>query len=92
MFGKLKEKIKNASTKTKVLAGTVSIMSVPSLAFADGVSPSGGLNEMTTAISGMFGQMQSTGVKIVCGAIGLGVTFITAKWVWGKAKQWVART
>lgn len=52
---------------------------------------SAGLSQITDGILGMFKDVQAEGVKVVLGAIALGVVFLGGKWLWGKAKQWVSK-
>lgn len=49
------------------------------------------LSTITTAMTGVFGSVKTAGLTIVTGAIGLGVIFIGAKWLWGKTRQWLAK-
>ena len=54
-----------------------------------GGTGTGGIEEITGAFDGIFDTAQSAGVKIVLGAIAVGVIFVVGKWLWGKAKQWL---
>lgn len=47
------------------------------------------LEQITTPMTGLFDTAQSAGITIVVAAIGIGVIFIVAKWLWGKTKQWL---
>lgn len=44
-------------------------------------------NSMTSGLSGM----QTAGIAVVLAAIGVGVLFLGAKFLWGKVKQWLAK-
>lgn len=48
-----------------------------------------GLDEIVAPMTGLFSTAQTTGITIVVAAIGIGVIFIVAKWLWGKTKQWL---
>lgn len=48
-----------------------------------------GLEQITTPMVGLFDTAQTTGITIVVAAIGIGVIFIVAKWLWGKTKTWL---
>lgn len=49
------------------------------------------LSTIVTAMSGIFDTVKTSGITIVTSAIGLGVIFIGAKWLWGKTRQWLAK-
>lgn len=51
----------------------------------------GDLSTIVTAMTGVFDSVKSAGITIVTTAIGLGVIFIGAKWLWGKTRQWLAK-
>ncbi len=48
-----------------------------------------GLEAIQAPMEGLFSTAQTAGVAIVVAAIGIGVIFIVAKWLWGKTKQWL---
>jgi hypothetical protein len=48
-----------------------------------------GLSQITAPMLGLFDTAQSTGITIVVAAIGIGVIFVVAKWLWGKTKTWL---
>jgi len=49
------------------------------------------LSTITSSMTGVFDAVKTSGITIVTGAIGLGVIFIGAKWLWGKTRQWLAK-
>lgn len=49
------------------------------------------LDTILASMTGIFGTVSTAGVTIVTAAIGLGVTFLGAKWLWGKVRQWLAK-
>ena len=50
------------------------------------------LTQVTTEMVGVFSNVKTAGLSIVSAAIGLGVIFIGGKWLWGKTREWLART
>lgn len=49
------------------------------------------LSTLTTLMTGLFSDVKTAGITIVTAAIGIGVVFIGAKWLWGKTRQWLAK-
>lgn len=49
------------------------------------------LTTIVESMTGIFDQVKTSGITIVTGAIGIGVIFIGAKWLWGKTRQWLAK-
>lgn len=50
-----------------------------------------GLDQIIAPMTGLFSTAQSTGITIVTTAIGVGVIFVVAKWLWGKTNQWLKK-
>lgn len=50
-----------------------------------------GLGDFTTAMTSGFSDMKTQGIVIVLAAIGVGVLFLGAKFLWGKVKQWTSK-
>ena len=50
------------------------------------------LTQVTTTMVGVFDSVKTAGLQIVTAAIGLGIVFIGGKWLWGKTREWLART
>jgi len=50
------------------------------------------LSTLCTSMLDVFDNAKAGGLIIVGGAIGIGVIFITAVWLWGKLRKWLART
>lgn len=48
-----------------------------------------GLAQIQAPMEGLFATAQTAGIAIVVAAIGIGVIFVVAKWLWGKTKQWL---
>lgn len=85
MFERMKNFVKDKASKTLILATAVT--SVPVVAFAEDTD----LATITTSMTSVFGSVKSAGIIIVTTAVGMGVTFIGAKWLWGKVRQWLAK-
>lgn len=50
------------------------------------------ITTLVTSMTGVFDEAKAGGLLIVGGAIAVGVIFITASWLWGKAKKWLSKT
>lgn len=49
------------------------------------------MEQIMSAITGMFDTVKDNGVTIVIGAIAIGVIFVGAQWIWGQAKKWIKK-
>lgn len=48
-------------------------------------------SQFTNAMTSGFANMQTAGITIVLAAIGMGVLFIGAAFLWGKVRQWTKK-
>lgn len=53
------------------------------------------VTELQTLVDNMlnvFDNAKAGGLVIVGGAIAIGIIFVTAVWLWGKLRKWLAKT
>lgn len=49
------------------------------------------LQALCDVMGGIFVEAKAGGLVLVTAAIGIGIIFIGAKFLWGKTKQWLGR-
>lgn len=86
----LKSKLQKVSTKVVGLT-TLATVTLCSNAFAEGpVSVTSDLEKIGSSMTGVFSSVKTVGMTIVTSAIGLGLIFVGAKWLWGKVRIWLS--